>query len=445
MAGPTPAGSLPPRSAASRLLEPDAFLWATGIEDTFVTDPHAKTGRTLDEYELTGHYDRLEGDLDRIAALGVSCARYGLPWYRIEPQRGRWDWSFADRALDGLLERGVSPIVDLVHYGTPAWLAGGFLDPDYPRAVAEYAAAVALRFKGRVRWYTPLNEPRITAYYCGKLGHWPPYARGWGGFVRLMLALCRGIVMTEAALRAVDREIVTVHVDATDLYEPSEPHHVAEAGRRQSLVYLALDLVTGRVDAAHPLAEWLLKNGAKGQDLAWFRAHPAEPDVVGLNLYPMFSRKVSVRAKPPLTPAPSPPEGRGGIRFRMPYAGDPGLVETIGRAYWERYRRPVMVTETAAASSLRRRAAWLAASVEGCRRLREAGVPMVGYTWWPTYALVAWSYRGSAHPIDRYVVPMGLYDLAPDLERIETPLVGAYRAHATSGAPGRFAEVPRGM
>lgn len=420
------AGTLPPRSDVSRLLQPNAFLWATGIEDTFVEDPHAKTGRALDEYALTGHYERLEADLDRIAYLGVGCARYGLPWYRLEPERGRWDWAFADRAIEGLLARGVEPIVDLVHYGTPKWLEGGFLDRDYPRAVAEYAAAVASRYKGRVRWYTPLNEPRITAYYCGKLGHWPPYARGWGGFVRVMLNLCRGIVMTEATLRAVDREIVTVHVDATDLYEPAEPGHAEEAHRRQSIVYLALDLVTGRVDAAHPLAEWLVANGATEEELAWFRAHPAEPDVVGINLYPMFSRKLSV-------PGPR-------VRFRMPYTGTPDLVESLGRAYWERYRRPVMVTETASAGSLRRRMAWLEASVEGCRRLREAAIPMVGYTWWPTYSLVAWSYRGSTHPIDRHVVHMGLYDLDENLERTETPLVAAFRERAQGSPPGLLAE-----
>lgn len=420
------AETLPPRSSLDRILRPDAFLWATGIEDTFVEDAHAKTGRILDEYALTGHYDRLEEDLDRIAALGVGCARYGLPWYRIEPTRGRWDWSFADRALNGLLARGVEPIVDLVHYGTPGWLEGGFLSRDYPRAVAEYAAAVASRYKGRVRWYTPLNEPRITAWYCGKLGHWPPYARGWRGFVTVMLNVCRGIVVTEATLRAVDREIVACHVDATDLYEASDPSHADEAAWRQSLVYLALDLVTGRVDAAHPLNDWLLRNGATEEDLAWFRDHPAEPDVVGLNLYPMFSRKLSAPGSK--------------IRFRMPYTSTPSLVERIGRDYWERYRLPLMVTETAANGSLKRRAAWLDNSVEGCRRLRETGIPMVGYTWWPTYSLVAWSYRNSAHPLGRHVVHMGLYDLDESLERHETPLVGAFRELTQAPPPGRFTE-----
>ena len=48
-------GKLPPRSALGEKGEPDAFLWATGTEDTFVCGPHAKTRRTLDEYALTGH------------------------------------------------------------------------------------------------------------------------------------------------------------------------------------------------------------------------------------------------------------------------------------------------------------------------------------------------------------------------------------------------------
>ena len=42
------------------------FLWATGIEDTFITEPDPGTGRTLDEYELTDHYGRWEEDLSNL-------------------------------------------------------------------------------------------------------------------------------------------------------------------------------------------------------------------------------------------------------------------------------------------------------------------------------------------------------------------------------------------
>src|SRR5688572_33442391 len=124
-----------------------------------------------------------------MASLGVRVARYGIPWHRIQPTPRRWDWRFADATLNHLLDRGIDPIVDLVHYGLPPWIEDAYLHPDYPRYVADYAARLAERFKGRIRQYTPLNEPRITAWYCGKLGWWPPGRRGWGGFVEVMLAV----------------------------------------------------------------------------------------------------------------------------------------------------------------------------------------------------------------------------------------------------------------
>ena len=63
------------RSQLARLTSPGSFWWATGIEDTFITAPHPVTSRTLDEYELTGHYERWRDDLDLMASLGVPAAR----------------------------------------------------------------------------------------------------------------------------------------------------------------------------------------------------------------------------------------------------------------------------------------------------------------------------------------------------------------------------------
>src|SRR3954467_12750347 len=85
------------QSQISRLSDPRTFIWATGIEDTFITAPWPKTGRTLDEYELTGHYEHWRDDLGLMREIGVSAARYGIPWHRIQPQRGKWEWEFVDR------------------------------------------------------------------------------------------------------------------------------------------------------------------------------------------------------------------------------------------------------------------------------------------------------------------------------------------------------------
>jgi beta-glucosidase/6-phospho-beta-glucosidase/beta-galactosidase len=96
-------------------VEHGGFAWLTGIEDTFITAPHARTGRTLDEYELTEHYARWADDVGLIGELGVSAARYGVPWHRINPARDRWDFSWAERPVDRLLKLGVEPVLDIVH------------------------------------------------------------------------------------------------------------------------------------------------------------------------------------------------------------------------------------------------------------------------------------------------------------------------------------------
>ena len=427
--------ALPPRSQLRRLTNSDAFWWSTGIEDTFITAPHPVTGRTLDEYELTGHYERWRDDLGLVAELGVPCARYGVPWHRIQPERSVWDWTFPDEALGRLLELGVDPQVDLVHYGLPAWIENAFLHPDYPKFVAEYAARLAERFKGRITWYTPLNEPRITGWYCGRLGWWPPFRRSWSGFVALMLAIARGMVETVKALESVDPEIVPYFVDATDLFDTDEPEFQDEAKQRQEIVFLALDLVSGRIDETHLLWRWLLKHGAREDELNWFLDNAVEVPVIGMNLYPMFTQKKLLR------------DAGGRFRIRMPYA-DANLITRLGRLYYERYRVPLMISETASIGSLRRRLDWLDRSVAATRELREEGVPLVGYTWWPMFALVTWAYRQGRRPVAEHLAQMGLWDIVPDeadpLRRVRTSAVDSYRQLVTGGvnAVGKLSQAP---
>lgn len=418
------------QSNLGQLTDPGSFLWSVGLEDTFITAPWPQTGRILDEYELTGHYRHWREDIQLMAELGVRIVRYGIPWYRVQPTPTQWDWTWADRPLEYLLELGIDPVVDLVHYGLPAWVEGAYLDPDFPRYMAGYAAEVAARFKGRIHCYTPLNEPRITAWYCGKLGWWPPYRKGWRGFVQVMLGVCRGIVQTVEALRAVEPEMVAVHVDATDLYETPDPALSEEVARRQEIVFLALDLVSGRIVKDHPLHQWLLKCGATVDELIWFQDHAIDLPVVGINLYPMFSRKILTTSA-------------RGLRIRMPYSSAE-VVERLGELYWLRYRRPMLITETASVGSVKRRQAWLTSSVEAVKRLRSRGIPLAGYTWWPVLAIVTWAYRQGVHPAAYYLKQMGLWDLDPDpaaeLRRIKTPLVEAYRALVAGGwaAVGRL-------
>ncbi|WP_432747600.1 family 1 glycosylhydrolase [Microbacterium oxydans] len=165
--------------------EDGRLRFAMGVEDTFI--PQTRPGeRALDEYELMQHYRFWSEDLGYCAEVGSEMVRWGIPWYRVNPAPGEWDWEWLDGVIDRFDELGIELIADLVHYGTPLWLEDQFVNPEYPERVAEYAAAVAERYRGRIRHYTPLNEPLLNIMYCGEFAQWPPYRSGDRGFVEVL-------------------------------------------------------------------------------------------------------------------------------------------------------------------------------------------------------------------------------------------------------------------
>lgn len=406
------------------------FLWATGIEDTFI--PQGRPGlRPLDEYVLTQH-DRLwRSDFDLVAETGVRALRWGLPWYRVQPAPDRWDWEWADRALDYLVTvKGITPILDLMHYGTPLWLDNSFINADYPLRVAEYAQAVAARYKSLVRDYTPLNEPMVNADFCGRRGEWPPYLTGADGDVKLTLALARGIVLTAQALRAEQPDATLIQVEALWRTETDDEALMAEVAASNERQYLCFDLTTGRMNDGHPLYRYLRDHGAQEHDLSWFRDHAVSFDVFGANFYPWSYTRLTMD-----------PRGRA-KRAAQRTPGD--TISLVLRDAHQRYGLPVMVTETSAIADVEGRAAWMDETVAAVRDLRAGGTPIVGYTWFPVFTMIDWAYRRGRRPLAHYLLHLGLYDsaLTSDgvLQRHPTELVARYAQHMATPMP----ELPPG-
>ncbi|GAA4488223.1 family 1 glycosylhydrolase [Microbacterium panaciterrae] len=400
-----------------------------GIEDTFV--PQSRSGeRAIDEYELTEHYDRFAEDFALAASVGATVLRWGVPWYRVTPAEGVWDWEWTDRAIDALLAQGLRPIVDLLHYGTPLWLDGQFANPEYPRHVEEYARRFAERYGDRVLDYTPVNEPVIHALFCGEYAYWPPYLRGAEGFALIAANLARGFVRSQRAIAEVVGDRATfVHVDAAMSFvgDDAAPEHRAEAERLRQQVHLVEDLVTGRVDRDHPLRDRLFP-AVTDDELDWFRAHAVQPDVMGVNYYPRHSTEqfeAGVHHGGGFAdPRPSVDRGVDGLREAL---------ETFAR----RYRVPVMVTETCVTGSVAERIAWLDDSLTLVARMRAEGSDIVGYVWWPLFDMYEWTWRHTDAPRADHLLTMGLHDLveSPDgLLRVPNPVADRFRRLAADAA-----------
>jgi beta-glucosidase len=404
---------------------PADFIWAGGIEDTFV--PQTRPGhRPLDEYHLMGHYDNWREDLRLAGEVGLKALRWGVPWYRVQPTRGEFDWAWIDEVLPYMVnELGITPIIDLMHYGCPFWLSREFASEEYPRAVADYAAAFARRYKSLVRWYTPLNEPIVNALMCGKRGLWPPYLRGDGGYIRIMIQLAKGILRTVRALKEVDPDAVMVHVEATGLSRAARQDLQVLATEEQRRGYLCYDLLTGRIDHDHPLFTWLIRNGVSPDDLAGMCSQPITLDAIGLNFYPQWSaQEIHINRK-------------GRIAYRAVESKGADFA-TLIEDYYNRYRAPIIITETSAYGTDEARSEWLKASVVAVKNLRGQGVPVLGYTWFPLFTMIDWRYRFGRGPLENYRLELGLYKLNSNGGKgrwHRTPLVEQFRSYVNDPTP----------
>ncbi|MEN9935631.1 MAG: Aryl-phospho-beta-D-glucosidase BglA [Chloroflexota bacterium] len=397
---------------------PESFTWVGGIENTFI--PQERPGlRALEEFELTQHYQQWRDDLRRAASLGITMLRWGAPWYRIEPEPGVFDWSWTDEVLPFMVnELGIQPIVDLMHYGTPLWLEASFADPAYSGLVARYERAFAERYRGLVRYYTPLNEPTVNAEFCGRRGEWPPYLSDEPGYVAVLLQLARGIQNSVRAIREADPDAVFVAVEAMRWCRATSEAAIPAAVQHDHADFLAWDLYSGRVDAAHPLHSYLIANGASGSELEQLRERAVRHDFYGVNFYPWSACELQ--------------EGADGAIWSLPVPRDGRLLADVLRRCHAHTGLPLLVTETSAREDVAGRAAWMDETLEGVRAARAGGVPVVGYTWFPLITMIDWEYRKSQLPVERFLLHLGLWDSAFDakgvLVRHETPLVTKYRA-----------------
>src|SRR5687768_6442116 len=401
------------------------FLWATGIEDTFI--PHARAGlRALDEYELTQHYKLWKQDFDLVAETGVKAVRWGIPWYRVQPAPDQWDWEWTDKALDYLVNiKGITPILDLMHYGTPLWMENSFINSRYPHCVAEYARAVVARYKSLVRYYTPLNEPMVNADMCGNKAEWPPYLSGDDGYIKMTLALAKGLVLTTQAIKAEQPDAITVQVEAlwhTFTNDPSLEEVSAQDNARQ---YLCFDLTTGRVRDDYVLMNYLCSHGVTNADLDWFRKNAVTFDFFGANFYPWSYDELKKGSN-------------GSVKYVTGHtSGD--VIAVVLKAAYERYRMPIIITETSANRDIPGRAQWMDETLATVRALRMEGIPVVGYTWFPLFSMIDWDYRNGRRPLKDYLIHLGLYDSEFDskgvLRRRKTPLLKRYQRHIASPMP----------
>lgn len=387
-----------------------AFIVATGIE---CSAPTIAGGQRRDELILTGHRDRVEEDLDLVVALGITHLRYGIPFHLVARDPARLDWSWTDRAMTALMERPIEPIVDLLHFAVPDDL-WGIGDPRLPDRYGAYVRAFVERYPW-VRWYTPVNEPFITALFSAYNGWWNERRTGAESFVAALANAVECAIRGSEIIRESRPDAVFLQSDACESFRPAEPAATRLATHLTERAYLGFDLTYGRRPSPR-MTGWLLANGLGGERLDWFLEHgSADGAIAGLDYYPMNERLVSV------TGEERPARRRG--------------FAAIARRFHERYGVPLMLAETNTTSELA--PDWLRETWNDTVALVDAGIPVAGYCWYSLTDQVDWD--SCLREANDTVNSFGLVDL----DRRRRPVSYLYenlaRATARLGRPAAVA------
>lgn len=126
------------------------------------------------------HYHRWQEDLALMKEVGLHAYRFSIAWTRILPAgHGLVNQSgldFYSRLVDGLLEAGIEPYITLYHWDLPQQLQdkGGWPERMVVDAFCEYADVLSRALGDRVKYWTTLNEPFVSAFVGYQEGRHAP-------------------------------------------------------------------------------------------------------------------------------------------------------------------------------------------------------------------------------------------------------------------------------
>lgn len=374
------------------------FMFAVGIE---CSCPKIEGGTRVDQLRDTGHYELWPTDLKLVGALGLRYLRYGPPIYRVCTGKDTYDWSFLDPVMAEMRRLRIIPIIDLLHFGLPDWLVN-FQNPEWPRHFAHYARQFAERYPW-VRYYTPVNEIYVTAQFSAAFGWWNERLMSDVGFVTNMKHCCQASILAMRAILEIRPDAIFIFSESTEYVHPGSPAVVQQAHFMNERRFLALDLVFGH-DVSATMYRYLLAGGMSLEEYQWFmsqrdlRAHC----IMGTDYY--ITNEHILRAD--------------GVSIG---AGDVYGYYVITRQYYERHRLPVMHTETNRAG--KHAVEWLWKEWMNLLRLREDGVPIIGFTWYGLVDMMDWDtaltkQRGTINAVGLYTLKRKERKVAREYRRL---------------------------
>ncbi len=334
------------------------------------------------------HWNRVADDIELMKRIGANAYRFSVEWSRVETSPGVWDdaaWGHYEDEVARLEAAGIVPMVTLLHFTLPAWIAarGGLTAPDFPEAFARFANETAARFGPRVELYCTLNEPNVAMYNGYVRGIFPPVQTSNADAVAAFAGMLRAHGAAARAIRARNPDArIGVAMNLIQ-FEPKRWYNL-------------LDIVVTRV--ASGAFDWAFLDAIAAGRIR-FRApgfpslDEANPDLsgsldfVGVNYY-----RRDVVSFAPFEPGFVRNEPGSGDRTDLGWEIHPAGLLALLREAKRRYARPIYITENGLAdASGTRRASFLKDHLAIVASAFREGIDIRGYFHWSLLDNFEWA------------------------------------------------------
>lgn len=425
---------------------PDGFLWGVSTAAHQVEGGNNNNqwaaweaaGRTKSKHvsgAACDWWNNAEGDFDLARDLGLNALRLSVEWSRIEPTPGKWDQAALARyrsMLQGLLKRGLMPIISLHHFTHPRWFEreGAFLGMQAVGRFERFARHIVNELGDLCRHWVTFNEPNVFAALGYVLGEFPP---GKKGQIRTALRVIDRMAISHAQ---VYRAIHDVQPDASVGW--AQNYQVFHPRRAFVLDRWSASLLNRLFNESFLITVERGISASPGQFASQeLRDAKGTCDFVGVNVYSRFHVEFSLKHPAQLFSNVYVPENvpQGDSGVEKPYGeAYPGAVKAaVGRC--GRLGKPIYVLENGVPDAQDRIRPWLIVNVvRELHSLIQDNLDVRGYFHWTLTDNFEWS--------EGWHLRFGLFELDPATQR-RTMRPSANLYSAIARANGMPSEISR--
>lgn len=334
--------------------------------------------------DAVDHYNRYEEDIRFMAEVGLNAYRFSIEWARVEPKEGQFEEKEIEhyrKVIECCKANGITPIVTLYHFSSPAWLIGkGGWGKEYVvNAFAKYAKYVAQQLGKELTYICIINEANM-GYQLKKIAADVMKASKKEGAVQVgvnfdIKNLLLGMLEEGKVFHCSPFAVNT-------FLKPRSKEQEAIVMRAHQAAKVAIKEIVPNCKVGLTLSLYDYQPTADGaevdkqlweDDFGFYLPHIKDDDFLGVQNY---SRKI-VGKNGALEPADDV------LCTQMGYEDYPQALGNVLRRVAKEFKNELIVTENGIATSDdTRRCAFIKEAFAGVMQAKAEGVPVTGYCHW---------------------------------------------------------------